>query len=112
MSDRSFVDTDVLVYAHDVEAGERHDVAADLVTALWESRSVVRTCAAWPTETVGPTEIERASELEERYQMSFWGALIVATAVKAGATRILTEDMSTGRVIEGVVIENPFPRIG
>jgi predicted nucleic acid-binding protein len=141
MSDRSFVDTNVLVYAHDVEAGERHEVAAGLVTALWDSRNavistqvlqefyvnatrkipkpvtravarqIVRTYAAWPTETVGPADIERASELEEQYQMSFWDALIVAAAVKAGATRVLTEDMSTGRVIEGVVIENPFSRI-
>ena len=142
MSDRSLADTNVLVYAHDVEAGERHEVAAGLVAAFWESgsdatstqvlqefyvnatrkipkpvpravaRQIVRTYAVWQTEIVGPAEIERASELEEQHQMSFWDALIVAAAVKAGATRVLSEDMSAGRSIAGVVIENPFSHVG
>jgi predicted nucleic acid-binding protein len=38
----------------------------------------------------------------------FWDALIIAAARKAGADRILTEDLNTGQVISGVRIENPF----
>jgi len=138
MSDRVFVDTNVLVYAHDLDAGERHDVAARLVSDLWDTRTavistqvlqefyvnatrkipsplpravarqVVRTYAAWQTEIIGPPEIEAASEIEEQHQLSFWDALIVATARKGGASRILTEDLSPGRTISGVRIENPF----
>jgi predicted nucleic acid-binding protein len=138
MSDRSFVDTSVLVYAHDLDAGERHAVAARLVAELWETRAasistqvlqelyvnvtrripsplpravarhLVRTYSAWPTETVGPAEIQLASEVEERHQLSFWDALIVAAALKAGATRILTEDMGPGRTISEIRIESPF----
>jgi predicted nucleic acid-binding protein len=138
MSDRTFVDTNVLVYAHDVDAGERHAVAARLVAELWETRTavistqvlqefyvnatrkipsplpratareVVRTYAAWRTERVGPPDILLASEIEEQYQLSFWDALVVAAALKGGARRILTEDMSDGRTIAGVRVENPF----
>jgi predicted nucleic acid-binding protein len=138
MSDRAFVDTNVLVYAHDVDAGERHTVAARLVAELWErreavistqvlqelyvnvtrkipsplsrptARQLVRTYAAWRVETIGPPEILLASELEEQHQLSFWDALIVAAALKSGATRIFTEDLSAGRSIAGIGIENPF----
>ena len=138
MSDRVFVDTNVLIYAHDVDAGERHAVSARLVAELWESRRAVistqvlqefyvnatrkipsplsravarqfvRTYSAWQTETVGPQDIQFASELEEQHQLSFWDALIVAAALKAGAGTILTEDLSSGRSISGVRIENPF----
>ena len=41
MSDRVFVDTNVLVYAHDLDAGRRHDIAARLVSELWETRTAV-----------------------------------------------------------------------
>jgi len=138
MSDKVFVDTNVLVYAHDVDAGERHSVASRLVAGLWETRSavistqvlqefyvnatrkiplplpravarqIVRNYATWQTEIVGPLEIQSASELEEQHQLSFWDALIIAAAVKGGASRILTEDMSPGRIISGVRIESPF----
>ncbi len=138
MIDRAFVDTNVLVYAHDLDAGVRHEVASRLVADLWETRAavistqvlqefyvnvtrkiasplprsaareIVRAYAAWPVETIGAAEILLASEVEEQHQLSFWDALIVAAAVKAGASRILTEDMSPGRTIAGVRIENPF----
>ena len=126
MSDRAFIDTNVLIYAHDVDAGERHAVAARLVADLWETRRAVistqvlqefyvnvtrkipspllhavarqfvRTYSAWQTEIVDPQDIQLASELEEQHQLSFWDALIVAAAVKAGAGTILTEDLSPG----------------
>jgi predicted nucleic acid-binding protein len=138
MSDRAFVDTNVLVYAHDRQAGSRHTIAARLVAELWETRravistqvlqefyvnatrkiktpvpralarQIVKTYAVWQTETVEPPDIHRASELEEQHQLSFWDALIVAAALKGGAATILTEDMSPGRSISGVRIENPF----
>lgn len=72
------------------------------------ARQFVRTYSAWQTETVGPQDIQFASELEEQHQLSFWDALIVAAALKAGAGTILTEDLSSGRSISGVRIENPF----
>jgi predicted nucleic acid-binding protein len=138
MSDKVFVDTNVLVYAHDKDAGRRHAVATRLVTELWETRRavistqvlqefyvnatrkipsplpratarrIVNTYAVWQTELVAPPDIQLASELEEQHQLSFWDALIVAAALKGGASAILTEDMSPGRTISGVRIDNPF----
>ena len=49
-----------------------------------------------------------ASEIEERYRLSFWDSLIVASAHEAGAERILSEDFQSGRRIEGILVENPF----
>jgi predicted nucleic acid-binding protein len=50
----------------------------------------------------------RASEIEELNQISFWDALVVVSASRAGARTLLTEDLNHGQVIEGVRIENPF----
>ena len=141
MSDKTFVDTNVLIYAHDVDAGDRNAVARRLVSELWDSRravistqvlqefyvnatrkistpiaraearQIVKAYAVWQTELVGPAEIQQASELEEEHQLSFWDALIVAAALKGGASRILTEDMNDGQSISGVLIENPFSSI-
>ena len=38
MTDKVFVDTNILVYAHDLDAGDKHSLAADIVSELWESR--------------------------------------------------------------------------
>jgi predicted nucleic acid-binding protein len=49
-----------------------------------------------------------ALRIAERYQISFWDALIVAAAKEARCTRILTEDLSHGQIIEGIQVFNPF----
>ena len=86
MKDRVFVDTNILIYAHDKDAGAKHRIAAVVVE-----------------ET-----ILSASELEERYLLSFWDALIIATASQAGAETLLSEDLNHGQIIEGVLIHNPL----
>jgi predicted nucleic acid-binding protein len=55
-----------------------------------------------------PSAVLLASEIGERNLLSFWDALIVASASRAGAERILSEDLKHGQVIEGILIENPF----
>ncbi len=138
MNGRVFVDTSVLVYAHDVDAGLKHSTAAELLEELWSSktgalsvqvlqefyvnvtrkirsalsrklaREVVETYAAWHVEGIGPEDVLQASRVEERHRIAFWDALIVVAANKAGASRLLSEDFSHGHRIEGVSIENPF----
>lgn len=138
-ADKTFVDSNVLIYGHDIDSGERHAIAARLVAEFWETRravistqvlqefyvnvtrkipsplpravgrQMVRTYAAWQTETIGAPDIQLASEIEEQHRLSFWDALIVAAAVKGGAGTLLTEDMRAGSTIAGVRIENPFP---
>jgi predicted nucleic acid-binding protein len=138
MSGRTFVDTNVLIYAHDIQAGRKQEKAARILGDLWETRTgvlstqvlqefyvnvtrkipsplkrstardIIRQYSVWPV--VGPDTdmIVRASELEESHQLSFWDAMIVAAARQAGAGKILTEDLNHGETVDGVAIENPF----
>ncbi len=134
----TFVDTNVLAYAHDASESVRQPLAVDVFEGLWrsrsgivstqvlsefyvvatrkfsppmvrrEARSIVDTYAAWPVVLVDPTLIVAASALEERHHLSFWDALVIEAARRGGATRLVSEDLQTGRRIAGLVIENPF----
>jgi predicted nucleic acid-binding protein len=136
-SDRSFVDSNVLIYAHDVDAGRRREIARDLLRGLWvertgvlstqvlhefyvnvtrkirtplpkpEARSVVGTYAPWCIEPA-IADIEAAFRIEDEAGIGFWDALIVAAAARSGAARLLSEDLNPGQVIAGVAIHNPF----
>jgi predicted nucleic acid-binding protein len=68
---------------------------------------VVHTYVTWCTETT-PAEISAAFGIEDEAQIGFWDALIVSAAAKSGATRILSEDLSAGQSLSGVLIESPF----
>ena len=134
----TFVDTNVLVYAHDQSESLRQPLAEAALTQLWDSRTgvlstqilqefyavatrkldppmsrraareVIGLYAAWALVQVDAALILTASELEESHQLSFWDALVVEAARRAGATRLLTEDLQDGLVIGDVRIENPF----
>jgi predicted nucleic acid-binding protein len=49
-----------------------------------------------------------AFRIEDESRISFWDALIVSSAVKSGAARILSEDLNAGQRIAGILVENPF----
>jgi predicted nucleic acid-binding protein len=137
MSDKTFIDTNVLIYAHDADAKAKHHVARALLAEIWSERCgvvslqvlqefyvnvtrkiahpllkqsarlVVSTYAIWCVETT-PSEISTAFRIEDEAQIGFWDALIVAAALKGGAARILSEDLNAGQTIAGIRIENPF----
>jgi predicted nucleic acid-binding protein len=71
------------------------------------ARMVVNSYAIWCTETT-PAEISLAFRIEDTSRIGFWDALIVASAAKCGASRILSEDLNAGQMISGIRIENPF----
>ena len=138
MSGKVFIDSNILIYAHDRDAGEKNKIAAAILKHLWETktgvlsvqvlqefyvnvtrkivnplpkpkaREIIQSYRAWPIESNDIETIFAASEFEERYKLSFWDALIVAAACNAKAEKILTEDLNHGQRIEGVFIENPF----
>jgi predicted nucleic acid-binding protein len=140
MSARNFVDTNILIYAHDVDAGAKHQVAKTILRELWSQRSgvlsmqvlqefyvnvtrkiasplpkdvarlVVNSYSVWCIETT-PAEITTAFRIEDESRIGFWDALIVAAAVKCGALRILSEDLNAKQVVAGVRIENPFAEL-
>lgn len=137
MKDRTFVDSNVLIYAYDADAGGKRDAAATVLRDLWTQRSgvlslqvlhefyvnvtrkiakplskpsaraVVDAYTPWCVSTT-PAESVAAFRIEDEAGISFWDALIVAAASKAGAVRILSEDLNPGEVIAGVRVENPF----
>jgi len=141
MSDKIFVDTNILIYAHDIDSGSKHDAAVKIITDLWEkangilsnqvlqefyivitrkipkptslseARSIIRNYLKWQIEENNSNSILRASEIQEKYNISFWDALIIAAAQQAGATKIITEDMNSGQTIESILIENPFSNV-
>jgi predicted nucleic acid-binding protein len=142
MSGRSFVDTNILLYAYDFEAGVKNKIAAEVLRELWrddagtlstqvlqefyvtitakitkpispaQARAILSRYRVWPVEENNADSVLRASEIQERYRLSFWDALIIAAAVNAGAKTLLSEDLNAGQVCEGVTIVNPLLRAG
>ncbi len=134
----SFIDTNVLVYAHDRSESRKQAIAQALLDELWRQRTgtlstqvlqefysvatrkfdpplrlaaareIVALYSTWPTVQVDVALILAASKLAERDSISFWDALIVEAARRAGASRLLTEDLQTGRHFDGVQTHNPF----
>jgi predicted nucleic acid-binding protein len=140
MSDKTFIDTNVLIYAHDVDAKAKHQVAKGVLRELWSERSgvlsmqvlqefyvnvtrklakplakaearlVVNSYSIWCVETT-PAEIAAAFRIEDESRIGFWDALIVASAAKSGSARILSEDLNAQQKIAGIRIENPFAHL-
>jgi len=140
MSDKFFVDTNILMYAHDAAAGAKHERARALVEELWRERSgvvstqvlqelcvnlrrkagrpaglktvraIVSDYLAWEVVTNAGGSVLEALDLEDRYQISFWDALIIQAAEASGATVLYSEDLSDGQTYRGVRVVNPLAR--
>ncbi len=138
MRDKIFVDTNILVYAHDLSAGNRHARASAIIESLWEeeagvisiqvlqefyvtvthkiksplkpaeTREIIQNYLSWPVQVNDPETTIRASEIGEKNNLSFWDALIIAAAIRLQAEKIITEDLNHGQIIEGILVENPF----
>ncbi len=63
---------------------------------------------AWTPFAIDLRVIETAWEVQDRHRLSFWDALVVATAVVNGCKRLLTEDLQHGQNLRGVTVLNPF----
>jgi predicted nucleic acid-binding protein len=138
MSDRVFVDTNILLYADDANKREKTKTMrarAVLGELVRERRAVistqvlqeyftnavrklglstararlrVETFARLDVIIIRPELILGAIDLHRLHELSFWDALVIKSASAAGCARVLTEDMNDGQVIDGVKIENPF----
>jgi len=142
MSDNYFVDTNILMYAHDTSAGAKHERAKALVENLWRQRSgvvstqvlqelcvnlrrkaghpvdlrtareIVADYLSWDVVTNTGESILEALQLEEHYQISFWDALVVQAAEASGAVVLYSEDLSDGQTYRGVRVVNPLRTAG
>jgi predicted nucleic acid-binding protein len=133
-----FVDTNVLVYAHDVSAGPKREAAAALVAKLLDERTgclsvqvlmelaatltrkipnplsptaaadILRDFSTWPVFAPGAGDVIAALGIGERHRIAFWDAMIVRAASELGAEVIWSEDLGDGQEYEGVTVRNPF----
>jgi predicted nucleic acid-binding protein len=136
MTEVVFVDTNILIYAYDSKAAEKRTRAARALARLWEeqtgrislqvlqefyvtaiqklkvprasAREVIQDYAPWVKHPTTPEIILRASDLSESARISFWDALIVASAEQADASLLYTEDLNPGQTIAGIRIVNPL----
>lgn len=136
--DLQFVDTNVLIYAHDYSARNKHIRARDLIRALWQSgegclsiqvlqefyvnvtqkvakpltpdgaAQIIADLAVWQVHRPGVEDVLDAIRLQDRYQTSFWDAMIIASAIQLGCQTIWSEDLNTGQVYDTVTVASPF----
>jgi predicted nucleic acid-binding protein len=135
-----FLDTNILLYAHDEDAGERHQKARRLIDRLRETgelpfvsiqvlqemvavlirrgvaRDVVREMIEhylqWNIVENTCELMRRTLDVQQRFQLSFWDANSVAAAQQAGASELWTEDLNAGQDYGGVRAVNPFSQGG
>lgn len=133
-----FVDTNVLVYAEDLDAGPKRQRALDLVGRLWDERSgvlsvqvlqefyvtvtaklkrplgreaatrIVEEYLTWDVVENTGAVLLGGIELARRSGLSFWDGLVVEAARRRGCERLYSEDLNPGQVIVGVLVVNPF----
>ena len=138
MSDKCFVDTNILIYAHDRAAGAKHDRAKAVVEELWRTgsgivstqvlqelcvnlrrktarpvgaratRDLITDYLSWHVVVNTERSVLAALALEERHQVSFWDALIVYAAQESAAEVLYSEDLSDGQVYDTVRVVNPL----
>lgn len=137
MKDKSFVDTNILVYAYNADEGQKHTQAAVLLQELWDQKIGVLSLQVLQEfyvivtqkiekpissdeakkiiedyitawEIVEPTTKTLLAAINNKYQLHFWDAMIFAAAKEAGAKIIYSEDFQHDREIEGIRFANPF----
>ncbi|NPV08379.1 MAG: PIN domain-containing protein [Anaerolineae bacterium] len=133
-----FVDTNVLVYAHDPTAGAKYERARQLVSGLWEAREgclsvqvlqefyvtatrrtarllsptdaakVVSSLSFWRVHRPSASHVLAAIDLSQQYCISFWDAMIIVSAARLRCSTLWTEDLNHGQTYDGVRVLNPF----
>ncbi len=138
MSDKVFVDTNILVYAHERAMGAKHESARALIDKLWrsgggvistqvlqelcvavrrkaqralsieETQRLIEDYLAWDVIVNTADSIVEALVIESRYKISFWDALIVQAAGSSGAAILYSEDLAHGQSYGSVRVINPL----
>jgi len=133
-----FVDTNIVIYAYDIHAGAKHSTAQALMNDLWLSQTgclsiqvlqefyvnvtqkfvtpvdittatgIIRDLSDWRVYAPTPNDVLNAIRVQQRYQLSFWDAMIVWSAARLGCAILWSEDLNHGQTYEGVRVQNPF----
>ena len=133
---RAFIDTNILVYSITSSESAKQDQALTLLRELFQSgRGVISTQVlnefcnvaykkhglnrseiheqlalyeAFDVVTVTPAIVLQAVDLRFTRSISYYDALIVASAITAGCTTVYSEDMNNGERIDQIQLINPF----
>jgi predicted nucleic acid-binding protein len=138
MTDRFFVDTNLLVYSRDTSEHEKQQKAMKWMTRLWHDKSGrvsyqvlqefyitvthkldpglpihiarmdVRSLMSWQPVSSSDSVLERAWAIQDRYGLSWWDALIVSAAQIAECKYLLTEDLQENQHLGAIKVLNPF----
>jgi predicted nucleic acid-binding protein len=133
-----FIDTNVLVYAHDASGGQRASRAREIVEQSWETGGacvsvqvlqeffvtvtrkvprpltprrasrIVENLTGWRVHAPQPEDVLAAIDIHVRSRIPLWDALIVRSALQLGCREILSEDLNPGPVHPGIRVRNPF----
>ncbi len=136
MSERAFLDTNVLVYAHDARDLLKREQAQQLILRLLrERRGVVSVQVLQEFFAAATRKLEMPGDVAKRHVASYarldvvslavpdalaaidlhrlhgfsiWDALIVRAALNGSCATLYTEDLQHGRLIDTLVVGNPF----
>lgn len=131
-----FIDTNILVYAYDIQAGKKHVKAIQLIEAIWTEKQIpsistqvlnelacnllrkmqpislvkqiIADCSLWNVILHQEQDTLLALELKERWQLSFWDSMILVAAKKSGAVVLWSEDFSHNQMYDELKVVNPF----
>ncbi|MGB9814160.1 MAG: PIN domain-containing protein [Thermovenabulum sp.] len=133
-----FVDTNVLVYAHDASAGRKHEIAKELLKELWDTRKgclstqvlqefyvtitkkvkkplsplqasqIISDLGFWKLDMPDVGDILEAIQISQRYMISFWDSLIICSAINLDCDVIWSEDLNPGQYFDKIKVVNPF----
>jgi predicted nucleic acid-binding protein len=133
-----FVDSNVFLYASDEADPKKQQAARNWRAELWKSRrgrvsfqvlgefyvnavrkqpaardevrAEVRDLLAWNPVSADAVLLEQGWKIQDRFQFSYWDALIVAAAKVCNCRYLLTEDLQSGQKLDGIEVVNPFLR--
>jgi predicted nucleic acid-binding protein len=136
--DQVFVDTNILVYAHDKDAGDKYRIAKETVKSLWDrpllpsisiqvlqefyvnlirkkvpasdAREAVSCYLEWDVIDNDRFLLLEGIRIKEKWSISYWDALILAAAKRAKARELWSEDLNRGQHYEGVMVVNPLEK--
>lgn len=138
MTAKRFVDTNILLYARDASEVDKQPIAEALIRELWETRTGcvsvqvlneyfvnvtqklkpglsraeawgdLEALHAWEPIPITYPLLVRSNRIQTRYDLSWWDSLIVAAAVDSNCNEILSEDLSSEQIYEGIPVVNPF----
>ncbi len=138
MTDRSFLDTNILVYAYDSYEPQKQQKAQMLLAegiekenavisvqvlgeffnvvtkrikqpmSSDEAQEIISTLSILPVQEIDLPMVGRAIDTHREYKVSYWDALIVSTAERAKCAEIITEDLSDNQAYHDIVVFNPF----